>query len=484
LPARSPSAVFFRNLDPRTDPFRAFRALKGKGPGALLESARASQRSGRWSFAAGRPTRILRAKGRRVELRGPGGRRVWTGDPFDALARELGGPCEIPPGAPPFFGGAIGVVGYEAKNLLEPHLPQTAADDLGLPDLCFLFFDEGVAFDAAAGRATAFRVERGGSARTAGKRLDAIQRVLRAPLAEPVLPRTPSTASVRRSTPREAFLDSVKRAKRHIRAGDVFQVNLSQRLDFPLAGDGLSTYARLRKLNPSSFFGFFDAGDFRLVSGSPERLARLDGGTLETRPIAGTRPRGETAAADSALTRELLLSPKERAEHVMLVDLERNDLGRVCEYGSVAVDELMTLEEYSHVKHIVSNVSGTLRRGYGPVDALKAVFPGGTITGAPKVRCMEIIDALEPVARGAYTGSLGYVSYSGSMDFNIIIRSLVLKAGRAYLQAGAGIVADSVPEREHDETLYKAEAVLSAVFGAVGARGILRRLGARRRASR
>ncbi len=223
-------------------------------------------------------------------------------------------------------------------------------------------------------------------------------------------------------------------------------------------------YGNLRAINPSPFFGLLETDGFALVSGSPERLVCLKNDVLETRPIAGTRPRGANPSEDDAKSLELLLSAKERAEHVMLVDLERNDLGRVAEYGSVEVDELMAIEDYSHVKHIVSNVRAVLRKELGAVDAFQALFPGGTITGAPKLRCLEVIDALEPVARGPYTGSLGYFSFDGAMDFNIIIRSLFLKNGRAYLGAGAGIVADSDPEKEYDETLHKAEAVLRAAF--------------------
>jgi anthranilate/para-aminobenzoate synthase component I len=236
-------------------------------------------------------------------------------------------------------------------------------------------------------------------------------------------------------------------------------------------------------VNPSPFFGLFEAGDFSIVSGSPERLLRLDGRTLQTRPIAGTRRRGRDPRQDRELSAELLLSEKERAEHVMLVDLERNDLGRVCEFGSVHVDELMALENYSHVKHIVSNVRGMLREDLDACDALAACFPGGTITGAPKVRCAQIIDELENVARGPYTGSLGYFSFTGDMDFNILIRSLVVKDGFASLHAGAGIVSDSDPTREYHETLHKAEGVLEAVFGAEKVREFLRGRGLAARVS-
>ncbi|OGW15147.1 MAG: hypothetical protein A3K09_04840, partial [Nitrospinae bacterium RIFCSPLOWO2_12_FULL_47_7] len=285
------------------------------------------------------------------------------------------------------------------------------------------------------------------------------------------------------SLSRDEFMERVRRVKRYIKRGDIYQANLSQRFSFEVSAPPLEVYGALRAINPSPFFGIFDAGDFQIVSGSPERLVKLENGVLETRPSAGTRSRGKTSEEDSAFSRELILNEKERAEHIMLVDLERNDLGRVCEYGSVCVDELMAIEDYSHVKHIVSNVRGVLRKELDAVDVLKALFPGGTITGAPKVRCMEVIDELEPVARGPYTGSLGYFGFNGNMDFNIVIRSLVMRNKRAYLHVGAGIVADSDPGKEYDETLYKAEAVFSALFGREKTRALFEKRGTSSRLS-
>ena len=281
---------------------------------------------------------------------------------------------------------------------------------------------------------------------------------------------------------RSVFCQKVREAQRYIAQGDIYQANLSHSLSFGVRKNAEDIYEELRRINPSPFFGLLDAGRFQILSGSPERLIRLEGRRLDTRPIAGTRPR-KKGTSDEAVTLELVLNEKERAEHLMLLDLERNDLGRVAEYGSVTVDELMTVEDYSHVKHIVSNVRATLREGLDAVDVLKAFFPGGTITGAPKIRCMQIIDELEAAPRGPYTGSLGYISFTGNMDFNIIIRSLVLRRGRACLNVGAGIVADSDADREFDETLYKAEAVLRAVFGKNGARRFLGSCGTRSRMS-
>jgi anthranilate/para-aminobenzoate synthase component I len=256
----------------------------------------------------------------------------------------------------------------------------------------------------------------------------------------------------------------VKKAKEYIAAGDIFQANLSLRLSAEIgARDPWRIYEVLRKINPSPFASFVDFGDYQIVSSSPERLVRVREGLVDTRPIAGTRPRGDTPGGDEAMRAELLLNEKERAEHIMLIDLERNDIGRVSDYGTVRVDELMVTEDYSHVIHIVSNVTGHLAAGKDCFDVIRATFPGGTITGVPKVRCMEIIDEIEPVRRGPYTGSIGYVGFNGTMDLNIVIRTFVIKDGTAYIQAGAGIVADSDPVREYRESLKKAEALMKTL---------------------
>jgi para-aminobenzoate synthetase component I len=262
---------------------------------------------------------------------------------------------------------------------------------------------------------------------------------------------------------KEQFKSMVVRAKEYIKAGDVFQVNLSIRLGKELKADPWYVYKVLRRVNPSPYAAYVNFGDIQLVGSSPELLVKINNGIAETRPIAGTRRRGLDREEDLALAKELINNEKECAEHIMLVDLERNDLGRVCSYGTVKVDELMVIEEYSHVMHIVSNVQGELAEGKSNFDLLKACFPGGTITGCPKVRCMEIIEELEPTRRGVYTGSVGYFGYSGEMEMNISIRTLVVTEGKAYVQAGAGIVVDSIPEREYYESLKKAEALLRAL---------------------
>ncbi len=473
---------FVKKIPFTGDPFELYLRLRRPGtPSVLLESASVSGEKGRYSVIATRPFLLFEASGSKARISSEK-RTEISAAPLEALKKTLS--LHAKPGghaALSFLGGAIGYFGYEAKNWIEPHLPQRKKSAGDLPDAYFLFFDEGVLLDHVEGSAAIF---------AGGKKGRAAARYYEAAL------KTPKTARLRKtkaapadvnaiesSFSRDGFIAAVKKAKEYIRKGDIFQANLSQRFSFPVKEDAAAIYRRLRRINPSSFFGFLDAGDFQILSGSPERLVKLEGGVLETRPIAGTRSRGKTAGEDARRSLDLLLSEKERAEHIMLVDLVRNDMGRVAEWGSVAANELMTLEDYSHVKHIVSNVRGRLRDGLTAVDALAAFFPGGTITGAPKVRCMEIIDELEPVARGPYTGSLGYFSFDGNMDFNILIRSLVLKNGSAHLQVGAGIVADSVPEKEYAETLYKAEAVLNAVFGERETRRFFRSRGVGARSS-
>jgi aminodeoxychorismate synthase component I len=266
----------------------------------------------------------------------------------------------------------------------------------------------------------------------------------------------------------EEYKDRVRRAQVYIREGDIYQANIAQRFETEYEGDPLELYLKLRAINPAPFSGFLRFSDFSIVSSSPERLIKIQGDTLETRPIAGTRPRGDDAKKDESLTKELLLSEKERAEHLMLVDLERNDMGRVCKTGSVKVTDLMFLEQYSHVSHIVSNIQGKLKSHASIRDLLKALFPGGTITGCPKIRCMEIIHELEPSTRGLYSGSFGYIGFSRQLDLNIIIRTIILKDDKAFFHVGAGIVADSNPDREYEETLAKAAAMIRVLSSPTG----------------
>ncbi len=386
-------------------------------------------------------------------------------------------------GLPPFTGGAVGLFSYDFVHQFE-NIPRNAADDLDIPEAYFIFVDLVVAFDHILNKAWIIvnpgareqelgfrRPEPGQWGRLydeAASRLTATARMLDTAAAEhgsderkPAGEGSPP-ALVSNMT-REAFESMIVRCKEYIAAGDIYQANLSQRFSAEVGkADTLRLYKILRSINPSPFAAYLDFGDLQLVSSSPERLIRLHDGIADTRPIAGTRRRGADQEETREFSAELLTNEKERAEHIMLLDLERNDLGKVCKYGTVEVDELMVVEDYSHVIHIVSNVRGDLTPGRDAFDLVRAVFPGGTITGVPKVRCMEIIDELEPVARGPYTGSIGYFSNAGDVDLNIIIRTFVAAGGAIHAQVGAGIVADSDPAREYFETLEKAEALVKA----------------------
>jgi len=445
------------------DPWRAFLALDDGGPAILLESARQDPRIGRYSIIGAKPKAIWKAWKRTCEWREGGRARRYEANPLTEWRQIMHRrQIDVPPTEPPFLGGALGYVSYEARHALE-RLPQRAADDLGLPHWYVLLCDDVLVFDHHRNTVAAFC-----AAETPADRSRAHKRaaeMLRAAEGLPSRPLGPVSVEepMRSSFSRETFVGAVRRVLDYIAAGDVYQVNLAQRLSFGVRGDARTLYAALRQINPAPFAAFVRGDDFTFVGSSPERLVSLRGSTAQTRPIAGTRPRGKTDQEDDLLRAELLLSEKERAEHVMLVDLERNDLGRVCRYGSVRVDEMMVLERYSHVNHIVSNIIGELLPGRDALDLLAAMFPGGTITGCPKIRCMEIIDELEPVARHAYTGSIGYISDAGHMDMNIVIRTIMIVRGNAYIPVGAGIVADSVPEREYEETMQKAEALIRAL---------------------
>jgi anthranilate synthase component 1 len=373
---------------------------------------------------------------------------------------------------PYFFGGAVGYLGYDLVRFFE-HLPDTADDDLGLPDLHLLITDTLIAYDHVRHRLLVVAnvpVQPGSDLDaaydTAVAQLDAIQSRLRAPLPPSPAPPGAPGGELTSNMPRAHFETVVQRAKEHVAAGDIFQGVLSQRLSRPTRAAPFCIYRALRRLNPSPYMFFLDLGGdppIRLIGSSPEVLARLQGRQAEVRPIAGTRPRGEDEAADRALEADLLADPKERAEHVMLVDLGRNDLGRVCEFGSVEVPELFAIERYSHVIHIVSRVTGRLREEFDAYDLLRATFPAGTVSGAPKVRAMEIIEDLEGVRRGPYAGAVGYFGFNGTMDTCITIRTILMQGEMAYLQAGAGIVADSDPRREWEETRHKAQALGTAI---------------------
>jgi len=458
-------------LGPWTPP-QLFEALAADSPACLLDSAQVHPRTGRYSILVAAPRAILRGKGEAFSWWYPtdGVERPVAGNPFQLLRHHLRQRRNAPvPGLPPFQCGVVGLLGYELVRHLE-RLPATTVDDAGVPDLFLLSCDRCVVVDHVAERlwVMARRSPAGvGTGTDEGDPIAWVEetaaRVAAGPAAAAVRPLR-LTAPLAPHWDRATYLAAVARVQRYIAAGDIFQANLAQRFAAPVDdGDPWDLYLRLRAINPAPFAGFLRGGDFAVVSSSPERLVRVEDRVVESRPIAGTFRRPAQAGAVEATAAALRADPKERAEHLMLVDLIRNDLGRVCLYGTIEVDELLATEVYSHVVHLVSNVRGRLHPKQDVVDCLRACFPGGTITGVPKVRCMEILDELEPLYRGPYTGALAYFSDTGAMDTNILIRTITVRGGRALLHAGGGIVADSDPEREYHETLHKAAALVEAL---------------------
>ena len=436
----------------------------------LLESVVGGERFGRYSFI-GLPARTrIRAHGTAIEVEDAGTVvERHEGDPLSFVASFLGRYRAAPaPGLPRFCGGLAGMFGYDTVRHIEPRLaasaPPAAPALAAIPDILLLLTEELVVVDNLAGKISLIVYADPGAPDAYAKataRLAELRRKLRAPVAIPFQTGAPVTQA-RSEFGADAFKAAVQKIKDYIAAGDAMQVVLSQRLSRPFTSSPLSLYRALRSLNPSPYMFYYDFGDFHVVGASPEILVRKEGATVTLRPIAGTRPRGRTRETDERLAQELLADPKEIAEHVMLVDLGRNDVGRVAATGSVSVTERMMVERYSHVMHIVSNVEGTLKPGLTSIDVLRASFPAGTVSGAPKVRAMEIIDELEPARRGVYAGAVGYVSFQDDMDLAITIRTAVIKDGALYVQAGAGIVHDSVPESEWQETQSKARAILRA----------------------
>lgn len=384
-----------------------------------------------------------------------GSERRVVGDPLSIIRRFIDGTRKLQ-GYFRFIGGAVGYVSYDAVRYWEK-LPEQAVDEFRFPDLEMALYDDGIVFDHKTGEAFYYHFGE--------NRLDEIEGLIR----ENSIPGKLSHSRPQTNLKKEAYEEIVAKTKEYIASGDIFQAVLSRRYEFSFQGSLIPFYCALRKLNPSPYMYFLKMGNCQIAGSSPEMLVRVEGETVETFPIAGTRPRfKDNPSMDEALAQELIHDPKERAEHVMLVDLARNDLGRVSEFGSVHVPEFMKIYKYSHVQHMVSRVVGRLKPGLNCYDALRAVFPAGTVSGAPKVRAMEIIEELEPVRRGPYAGAVGYFSLNGNADFAIAIRTLVAKGNRAYIQAGAGIVADSVPEREWSETEHKASALLKALQIASG----------------
>ena len=456
-------------------PLAAYRRLRETSPYAfLLESVTGGEQVSRFSFLGAAPREVYALHLDRLEVWRPGSpepEETVDDDPLSALRERLEAISSEPaglPGALPMSGGFVGYFGWDLVRLIE-RLPARPPDPFGLPIALLARFDDVVVFDHARQRvvAVANAVEGESDEADAARRLDELERLLVAPGASGavVLRETaPPPASVSPPSLQAAeYRAAVSAAKEHIAAGDIFQVVLARRWEVEEPLPPLSLYRALRVVNPSPYMVLLETPDVSLVGGSPEMLVRVEGGRFETRPLAGTRPRGADPAEDGRLANEMLADPKERAEHVMLVDLGRNDLGRVAGESGVEVETFMEVENYSHVMHIVSSVKARPREGARALDALFACFPAGTLSGAPKIRAMEIIDALEPEARGPYGGAVGYLSYGGDLDTCITIRTLVVEPGRTTVTAGAGIVADSDPEREEEETRNKAAALLQAV---------------------
>jgi para-aminobenzoate synthetase component 1 len=461
-------------IDIELTPLQAFRPFSEKWFSFFLDSGMDPEKLGRYSFIGSEPFLVISSFGSEISIIQGTEEKHIAGNPFDVLEQYLGiYKLDFSSSPVPFIGGAVGYLSYDLCHFIEK-LPRTAVDDLHLPECYFGFYDLVLAFDNLENKAyiisTGFpelreneRLER------AQKRLDEMKNTLaEIPSSEPEIhvnkaqsPAKP--VALKGGFTHQEYVDAVEKCRQYIIAGDIFEVNLSQRFETELNVDPFELYQRLRRINPAPFASYLGFDEVTVVSSSPERFIRLQGDWVETRPIKGTLPRGKTPEEDKAQAKKLLSSIKDRAENIMIVDLERNDLGRVCRYGTVKVTELAILEEFPTVFHLTSTVEGRLRDGKNRNDLLKATFPGGSITGAPKVRSMEIIDELEPTRRSVYTGSIGYLSFNGNIDLNIVIRTFLIKGNKAYFQAGGAIVYDSDPESEYQETLDKVRALIDAL---------------------
>jgi anthranilate synthase component I len=462
-------------------PVSAFLRLASNEPQSfLLESVEGGEKVGRYTFIGVRPYRTILSRGKTIVVQERGKSRKLEGDVFALLKELLGGqkPARIA-GLPPFTCGAVGFFAYDAVRQLE-RLPELAKDDLGIPDACLMFFDEVLAFDHVRKQiqlmvtADLGRMKPAAAYKDAKQRLSSLEKRLSRPIPKAKGFTARGKLTVTSHTDKKDFLANVEKIKEYIVAGDIFQAVLSQRFEVKPGVDPFSVYRALRIVNPSPYLYFLrfdlDRKSTCLVGSSPELLVRVQQRQVEYRPIAGTRPRAANEQEDLRIEEELRTDEKERAEHVMLVDLGRNDIGRVCEFGTVRVKSLMHVERYSHVMHLVSSLEGRLKPELSAVDAFCACFPAGTLSGAPKIRAMEIIEELEPSRRGIYGGGVFYADFSGNFDSCIAIRSMLVKGDQGYIQAGGGIVADSVPENEYQESVNKAKAVVRAVERARAAR--------------
>ncbi len=449
-------------LDLKLSPYDALCALEGMPHPVLLESAAEAGGLGVYSIVAAAPRLRFECCGPEAVLHSGAQSRVLAGDPLDRLQELLQEHQVAYRGPLPFYGGAIGTLSYDLKNRLEK-LPSRALRDIPYPEIWLGFYDWALVFDHPA--EALWLVVSPWEENPAACRSTVTER-LETYCADPVrrsLPPRRNPPEIRAEMARETYLDAIRRVKDYIRSGDIYQVNYTQRFSSTLEGDALTLYGKMRQVNPAPFAAYVDTGAFQVVSASPERFIRVQDRIIETRPIKGTRPRGASPEEDAANRQELLESEKDRAELLMIVDLERNDLGRLAETGTVEVTELFKLETYATVFHLVATVRARLRQEVGLADVLRASFPGGSITGAPKIRAMEIIDELEPTARNLYTGSIGYIGYNGDADLNIVIRTILCQDDRAWFQVGGGIVWDSDPELEYAECQHKARGQIAAL---------------------
>ncbi len=465
--------VLIEELPGWLPPAKAFDRFYQERHAVFLDSGMDPQRLGRFSFIGVDPFLVMKSRGKEISILTGNGEQRFYGNLFDVLDSLLSRYRLSDSAAPvPFIGGAVGYLAYDLCHFIE-RLPTSAVDDLQLPESYFGFYDTVLAFDNLEKRCYVIstglpELDRTRRWRRAQVRLEEMEYWLscRYSVQRPedaVSGRGEQELVLRSNFTPDGYIRAVQRVREYIAAGDVFQVNLSQRFEAELTVHPYELYRRLREINPAPFASYLNFDEVTVVSASPERFLRVNGDWVETRPIKGTRPRGKTPEEDERLARELLSSVKDRAENVMIVDLERNDLGRVCRYGTVRVTELAILETFPTVFHLTSTVVGRLRADKTRHDLLKATFPGGSITGAPKVRAMEIIDELEPTRRSVYTGSIGYLSFGSNMDLNIVIRTILVKGKKAYFQVGGGIVYDSEPEAEYQETLDKARALVRAL---------------------
>ena len=432
-----------------------FSFIKGLPYPFFLDSSFDLKGLGRYSFLGSNPYKIIRSKGQTVEVETFYGNYRYKGNPFDFINEELNRFGLESIHDIPFLLGGVGYFSYDLLHLLED-IHSQSVDDIGFPDCHMAFYDTVIAFDHHENKGYVASI-------TENKVDEVIERLSSQQSKIQTQKSKPETINFVSSFTKEDYIKAVLKAKEYIAGGDIYQVNLSQRFSTEIDISPYDLYLRLREASPAPFSAYLDFGKAAVLSSSPERFLKVDGGYIETRPIKGTRPRGDSAEKDERLKRELEVSDKDRAEHIMIVDLERNDLGRVCKYGTVRVEENMTVESFAQVHHMVSSVTGELKKGVSLMDIIKATFPGGSITGAPKVRAMEIIEELEPTKRGVYTGSIGYIGFNGKMDLNIAIRTMLVTDEKVHFSVGGGIVADSDPEAEYQETLDKAKGMLEAL---------------------